>query len=260
MTRFDASTTLRLLVVEDDPTDLEWLEVMLKNANVCPYDIDAVPTVREAEDAVTGAAYDCVLLDLSLPDTSGMETVDRILAAAPRTPVVVFTHSDDLDLGLRAIDAGAQEYLVKGQASGSQILRAAMFSAARASSRFIDGEAGEPSGTGGMALGAVDAPWAVLDAQARIATAGTAMEGLIGTGALAGSSFLDLLDDAGRETFKAGFAHVRIGELAGFVRPFDLTTSRGVTNVVATVVASGHGHDDEPAGALVILTPGRTAS
>src|SRR4051794_9109655 len=114
--KLDPNIVLELLVVEDDPTDRSWLEVMLTNASVCGYTTTHVGTAKEAVAAIERQQFHCVLLDLLLPDAQGLEALEKILAASPRIPVVVFTQLDDLGMGLAAIDAGAQEYLVKGQA------------------------------------------------------------------------------------------------------------------------------------------------
>lgn len=126
---------LRLLAVEDDPTDRSWLELMLKDASACPYTLRFVGTMADAVTAMGAAAYDCALLDLSLPDCDGLESVRRVLAADTSMPIVVFTGQKDQELGLRSIEAGAQDYLVKGQASGNTILQSARWAAARMNAR-----------------------------------------------------------------------------------------------------------------------------
>ncbi|MEZ5208700.1 MAG: response regulator [Acidimicrobiales bacterium] len=146
---------LQLLGVEDDPTDATWLELMLSNATVCTYELQIVPTMADAQTALAFGTFDCVLLDLSLPDTDGMESVRRVIDVAPAVPVVVFTGTNDQELGLEAIEAGAQDYLVKGQATGNTILRAARWAKARAAARLA------PVGADG--LDGLTEAWCVLD-------------------------------------------------------------------------------------------------
>lgn len=131
----ETDAPLRLLAVEDDPTDRSWLELMLKDASACPYTLRFVGTMSDAVSAIGASAYDCALLDLSLPDSDGIESVRRVLGADASMPIVVFTGQKDQELGLRAIEAGAQDYLVKGQASGNTILQSARWAAARLSAR-----------------------------------------------------------------------------------------------------------------------------
>jgi CheY-like chemotaxis protein len=126
------TNSLSILLVEDDPTDTRLLLSLLDHADLCEYRLHAVTTAAEAEEALAGADFDVVLLDLSLPDCDGLGSVERILAVAPSTPIVVLTGRDDYELGLRSIEAGAQDFLVKGEVKGNTILRCAQWSIARA--------------------------------------------------------------------------------------------------------------------------------
>lgn len=131
----DPEPALRLLAIEDDPTDRSWLELMLKDTSGIPYALRFVGSMAGAERALEAADFDCTLLDLSLPDCEGLESVRRVLSLRPSMAIVVFTGQKDQELGLRAIEAGAQDYLVKGQASGNTILQSARWSRARVNSR-----------------------------------------------------------------------------------------------------------------------------
>ena len=112
-----------LLLVEDNPGDarlfLEMNEQGLHNT-----ELKHVESMGEAEKHLAGHAVDIILLDLGLPDAQGLETVRRIRAAAPRVPLVVFTVSDDESLAARALQVGAQDYLIKGQIDTRGLLRA----------------------------------------------------------------------------------------------------------------------------------------
>lgn len=127
----DEDRPLQLLVVEDNPTDRSWLVMMLEGADVCPYVLAYAETLATAEAMLHDGTYDCVLLDLRLPDSDGIGSVHRTVAAAPDTPIVVFTGRTEQELGLASIEAGAQDFLAKGQVTGNVILRAARWAAAR---------------------------------------------------------------------------------------------------------------------------------
>jgi signal transduction histidine kinase len=75
--------------------------------------------------------FDVLLLDLSLPDVTGEETVVRARAAAPHLPIVVLTGEEDEAVGLRAVRHGVQDYLIKGQAYGRQTARAIRYAIER---------------------------------------------------------------------------------------------------------------------------------
>lgn len=131
----EAEDPIRLLAIEDDPTDRSWMELMLKETSASPYTLRFVGTMADAESALGTGSFHCALLDLSLPDCDGLESVRRVLDVKPGLPIVVFTGRTDQELGLRALEAGAQDYLVKGQASGNTILQAARWARARVAGR-----------------------------------------------------------------------------------------------------------------------------
>lgn len=79
----------------------------------------------------TGASCDVALLDLSLPDSFGFETIARVREAAPSVAVIVLTGLDDEDFAMRAMEAGTQDYLVKGVIDGTLIWRSMQYAVAR---------------------------------------------------------------------------------------------------------------------------------
>ena len=112
---------IKLLLVEDNPGDARLVEVMLEEAG--GFVIQWVQSMDEARAYLSERAVDAVLLDLSLPDTSGMETVRTMREMAPDVAIVIFTGFDDERVGLEAVQAGCQDYLVKGQGDGNLIRR-----------------------------------------------------------------------------------------------------------------------------------------
>jgi DNA-binding response OmpR family regulator len=101
---------VRILAVEDDPGILRMLERGLAAAG------HQVLTAANGEDGAvlaTEEGVDIVLLDISLPDLSGHEVLARIRARRPALPVLMLTARDDLDNKVRALDAGADDYLTK---------------------------------------------------------------------------------------------------------------------------------------------------
>jgi PAS domain S-box-containing protein len=161
--------SLSILLVEDDPTDARLLLSLLDHADLCEYELRAVGTAADAERALVESAFDVVLLDLSLPDCDGLMSVERVLARSPETPIVVLTGRDDYELGLRSIEAGAQDFLVKGEVKGNTILRCAQWSIARAAA---------PSASGGeqrwSVLDRTVAAMAVVDRELKVVTANPA--------------------------------------------------------------------------------------
>jgi PAS domain S-box-containing protein len=158
---------IRIRLVEDDPTDTRLLISLLDHADVCEYRLQTVGTAADAERMLVNDQYDVVLLDLSLPDCDGLPSVQRVMAVAPATPIVVLTGRDDYDLGLRSIEAGAQDFLVKGEVKGNTILRCAQWSIARAAAGFL-GPDHDPRWT---AIERTRAGIAVIDRELRVVTA-----------------------------------------------------------------------------------------
>jgi signal transduction histidine kinase/DNA-binding NarL/FixJ family response regulator len=110
----------RVLLVEDNPGDARLLREHLDRRR---FELTHVDRVAEAQRVLESQTFDVVLLDLSLPDGAGLETVTTMLRAAPTLPVVVLTGTDDETLALRTVQAGAQDYLVKGAVSEQLIER-----------------------------------------------------------------------------------------------------------------------------------------
>ena len=123
--------TVRILLVEDNPGDARLLRYTLQEAESLRFDLVHASRLSEALEQVAGAAFDVVLLDLSLPDGHGMETVTRMLGAAPSVPIIVLTGLADETVAVQAVQAGAQDYLVKGTVEGGTLARAIRYAMER---------------------------------------------------------------------------------------------------------------------------------
>jgi signal transduction histidine kinase/CheY-like chemotaxis protein len=122
---------LRILLVEDSPSDAALLEESLSESGLGRFDISLVESWAEADARLREDSFDVVLLDLSLPDSSGHETILRARARAPHLPVVVLTGLHDEAIALEALRKGVQDYLLKGQTDGRQIARAIRYAIER---------------------------------------------------------------------------------------------------------------------------------
>ncbi|HEX8244752.1 MAG TPA: PAS domain S-box protein, partial [Longimicrobium sp.] len=114
----------RVLLVEDNPGDALLIAESLQEAAGAAFDLHHVERVADAAAALEAGAWDAVLLDLSLPDSQGLATLATVRVYTGPAPVLVLTGMDDEVLALKALQAGAQDYLVKGQVFGTMLARA----------------------------------------------------------------------------------------------------------------------------------------
>jgi signal transduction histidine kinase/DNA-binding response OmpR family regulator len=125
------SPTLRILLIEDNPGDAGLIRYALQHSGGLLASLDWAKTLRDGKALAGQQAYDAVLLDLTLPDSSGLATVTALRQAAPALPIVVMTGHDDMAFALGALDAGAQDYLVKGDVSEQQLVRSIRYARER---------------------------------------------------------------------------------------------------------------------------------
>jgi len=112
----------RVLLVEDNPGDIRLIQTMLEEAKG-NYSFESVTTLNEAITRIQVGDIDLILLDLTLPDSFGLETVKHICTAAPMLPIVVITGLEDQALAEKIAQEGAQDYLVKDELNSSLLGR-----------------------------------------------------------------------------------------------------------------------------------------
>jgi signal transduction histidine kinase/CheY-like chemotaxis protein len=105
---------VRILLVEDNPGDARLLRETLLDSPGYRHTLAHVMTLGEGVARLRDGGVDLLLLDLSLPDAHGLDTVARAAAAAPQVPIVVLTGLDDETVAVESLKAGAQDYLTKG--------------------------------------------------------------------------------------------------------------------------------------------------
>ena len=125
-------STIRVLLVEDNPPDVALIREFLKDASV-PVTIHHVERLQDALSVLGENSFDIVLLDLSLPDTHGLETLRHLLDQPSNIlpPVVVMTGLDDEDIATKAVQAGAQDYLVKSEYGATTLIRSLRYAIER---------------------------------------------------------------------------------------------------------------------------------
>jgi PAS domain S-box-containing protein len=135
--RFDTAcdktdaTPLTILLIEDNPGDVRLLRETLAETESVRAELVHVERLSDALSRLGEGNITVVLLDLSLPDATGLDTVDQVHTAAPDVPIVVLTGLDDEVLAVQAVQQGAQDYLVKGQFDSRALTRAMRYAIER---------------------------------------------------------------------------------------------------------------------------------
>lgn len=114
---------IKILLVEDNPGDVRLLQEFLWDVTTAQFQLTPVERLEQTLKLLNQESFDVILLDLSLPDSQGLETFITLHHQAPAIPIIVLTGLDDENLALRAMQQGAQDYLVKGQVSGDLLVR-----------------------------------------------------------------------------------------------------------------------------------------
>jgi FixJ family two-component response regulator len=121
--------TLRVLLIEDNASDALLAETYIRSVIS---DVEFDPATRMSEVTPERvAAASCAILDLSLPDASGLEALHALRAISADVPIIVLTGFDDLEIGLSAIRNGAEDYLVKNYVDGDSLQRAMRYAMER---------------------------------------------------------------------------------------------------------------------------------
>lgn len=123
--------SIKILLVEDNPYDAELLREMLLGVSNVQFAWVHVTLLGEALKRLREDTFDAILLDLSLPDSHGQETLAKAYAQAHDTPIVVLTGHADENLAIKTVHQGAQDYLVKGLVDGPTLVRAVRYAIER---------------------------------------------------------------------------------------------------------------------------------
>ncbi len=121
-----------ILLIEDNLADATIVEILLEESDTLNCRIEHQMTLAAGLECLGGEVeYAAVLLDMNLPDSRGFETLSRVLEAHPDNNVVLLTGLSDREIGFKAVEAGAQDYLVKGQFDAEQLSKTLRFSIER---------------------------------------------------------------------------------------------------------------------------------
>ncbi len=131
-----ANSVMPILLIEDNPGDARLVREMLAEANAAQaspdtFELKHVTHLAHAEALLAHTTFAAILLDLSLPDCAGLETLRQVCRAAPDMPVIVTSGQGDEALAVDAVQAGAQDYLVKSHLDSHWLARAIRYAIER---------------------------------------------------------------------------------------------------------------------------------
>lgn len=126
------NTSINVLFIEDNPGDVRLVKEELRSASSKTIiQLEWVDRLEKGLERIGANSIDAILLDLSLPDSAGLDTLQRVLAQAPHIPVIVMTGQADEETAMHAVQSGAQDYLIKGQVDGRLLTRSIQYSIQR---------------------------------------------------------------------------------------------------------------------------------
>lgn len=122
---------IRILIIEDNPGDVYLIEEFLSEIRFKSFELFTEENLKSGIEFLNANSVDIVLLDLSLPDSSGLATFTRLHNSFPNIPAILLTGLDDEEMALTSVQAGAQDYLVKGAINSTILNRAIIYAIER---------------------------------------------------------------------------------------------------------------------------------
>jgi DNA-binding NtrC family response regulator len=135
MTNMNGNSTdkrhIKVLIIEDNDDDAELLCYFLSKAEDLYFDRERAERISSAVDFLKKKNFDVLISDLGLPDSLGVETFVKLHTRYPEIPMIVLTGLDDQEAALKAVQGGAQDYLVKGKIDANLLIRSIQYSIER---------------------------------------------------------------------------------------------------------------------------------
>ena len=120
---------LNLLLIEDNEGDERLIRELLGEQKLIRFNIEMASSLKESEKKITENQFDIILLDLGLPDSSGLETLIKLITLFPGlATIIILTGLNDTEISLKAVNNGAQDYIIKGQVDSEKLLKSIIYS------------------------------------------------------------------------------------------------------------------------------------
>jgi len=128
---------LKILLIEDSPTDAALLNALLQKVTEFVFQLEHAPELATGIKKISEEKFDVAMLDLGLPDSSGIESYERLRSHAEEVPIIIMTGNQDREVMASVMKQGADNYLVKDAFDGNRVA-IAILSAIRNRSRYIE--------------------------------------------------------------------------------------------------------------------------
>lgn len=122
---------IKILVIEDNPADIRLIHIYLEEYFADKFTFTSFAYVQKGLEALSNTAFDIIILDLTLPDSAGLDTFKKVFEHASTIPIIVLTGLDSEAIGINAMKLGAQDFLVKGNINGKELSRSIHYSLER---------------------------------------------------------------------------------------------------------------------------------
>jgi len=122
---------INILLIEDQNAVADLISSMLKKSKEAVFEIKKSANLSEGLECLSRESIDTVLLDLTLPDSTGISTVERVHSQKADVPIIVLTGIDDEEMAMQAVRVGAQDYIVKGEVDVHALIRAVLYAIER---------------------------------------------------------------------------------------------------------------------------------
>lgn len=127
----DTGKQIKVLLIEDNSGDARLIREMLSDVGNATFDMRCADRLSAGLEFLAAKDIEVILLDLGLPDSSGLDTFARVHDMAPDVPIVMLTGLDDTTLAIKGVQAGAQDYLVKSRVDSNSLTRAMYYAIER---------------------------------------------------------------------------------------------------------------------------------
>jgi signal transduction histidine kinase len=122
---------IKVLLIEDNPGDAQLIQELLSDVNRASFQIEVAGRLSDGLETLSKRTFDVVLLDLSLPDCSGLETLAKAHSENNEVAIIVLTGLSDEEIAVKALRKGAQDYMVKGQVDENLLYRSIRYAIER---------------------------------------------------------------------------------------------------------------------------------